>query len=494
MGLLDDGEELVGVELLGGVEAGTHDAIGGVVAAGDDVEEVADTDDITDLEVFDMLDEELGEEAHGRALALEGAGEGDQGIHQDGAEGIEAAELFFVEVAEEGLPGGVAEAGPHGAKGVVEGFSIVVLGAQDALFGDGGEVAVFEADGVEAAFGPLEGVADEGVLESFVVAADHFSQVALAGDEADERDVAVGLLGLDELDELLDFVVKKREVRGAGGEPEDEFVEEEDDAGITEPFGVAGEDGEAVVEVDELAAVVGKGAEAGPDEGVEEVFPEARVGGGGGILEAGHRPALGRADLAPGRVVGRAGVHGGKEAVFAELGEHAAGVVEELFVGEDAGEAGVGVELADSIEVAAEDGAFEVAGVADEVKSELEEAGLAGKGVLLAEAVEVGDAPGMLAAFEEEGEQGHEVGLAAAEAAMKEGGAAAAVAEGRGREVEGAVEGEGERRGDDVGAGRDLGVLDSAAELLDEADLVDALGEVEEVFDALSAHEARFLS
>ncbi|MEI7892911.1 MAG: hypothetical protein WCI05_07460, partial [Myxococcales bacterium] len=96
-----------------------------------------------------------------------------------------------------------------------------------------------------------------------MVSTDHLGEVALPGDEADEGDVPVRFLGFHELYELLHLVVEPAEVRGAGGEPQNELVEKEQDSGIPEFIRVTAQDGEAIVEVDELAAFVGEGAEAG---------------------------------------------------------------------------------------------------------------------------------------------------------------------------------------------------------------------------------------
>jgi hypothetical protein len=61
--------------------------------------------------------------------------------------------------------------------------------------------------------------------------------------------------------------------------------------------------------------------------------------------------------------------------------------------------------------------------------------------VLAAQVVQLGSTPSSLVAFEHEAEQGHEVGLAGAEAAVEVAGLAAVVSHGAADETEGLVEG-----------------------------------------------------
>ncbi|MEI7893743.1 MAG: hypothetical protein WCI05_11660 [Myxococcales bacterium] len=85
------------------------------------------------------------------------------------------------------------------------------------------------------------------------------------------------------------------------------------DSGIPEFFRVTAQDGEAFVEVDELAAFVGEGAEAGLDQSVEELLADPGVGGRSGVVEAFAAPEVHRADGSPGVVGGFSRVHGGEE-------------------------------------------------------------------------------------------------------------------------------------------------------------------------------------
>jgi hypothetical protein len=492
--LLDDGEELVGVELRR-VEAGAHDPVRRVVAARDNVEEVANADDVADLKVFDVLDKELGEQANRRAFALERVGERHEGVHEDRAERVQPAELLLVELAEEELPRGVAELGAHRPEGVVERLLRgVVLRPQDALLGDRGEVAVLEVDRVEASLGPLQRVAHERVLKALVIAADHLGEIALTRDETDEGDVAVRLLRLHELHELLHLVVEPGEIGRPRCEPQDELVEEQHHAGVAEGLRVASEDHEALVELHELAALLCESPKAGLHERVEELFAGLRIGRVGRRFESLAGPQVGFTDRPPGVVGLLTGVHRGEELVLAELVEHPARVVEELLVSEDAGEVGFRVALANGVDVAPEDRALDVAGVPDHVKAELEELRLAAEAVLIAQNVELRDPPRVLVAIEEQRKERHEVRLAASEAALQKRGAASTVAECAADQIERLVERADQRWRDHVGLGGDLRLLDRASELLDEADLVDALGEVEQVFDSIGdgrAHRAR---
>jgi hypothetical protein len=306
-----------------------------------------------------------------------------------------------------------------------------------------------------------------------VLPPDHVGEIPLARDEAHERDVAVDLLGLDQLDELLHLVVKEGEIGGARRQPENELVEEEDDGVVAEPLGVTAEDGEPLVEIDEAIVLLGEGAEARLGQRVEERLAHAGLGGPDGGIEALARPHVGGADGPPGGVALLARVHRREEPLVAELVEHAARVLEELLVGEHPRQVRAGMERPDDVEVAPEDGALEVALVTDHVEAELKELRLAREGVLLAKHVQLRDAPRVLVAVEEERHERHEMRLTAAEAALKERRAATPVAERAADQIEAPVKRGDERGRHHVRLGGDLRLPDGARELLDEPYLVD---------------------
>ena len=192
----------------------------------------------------------------------------------------------------------------------------------------------------------------------------------------------------------------------------------------------------------------------------------------------------GAGELAPAVVGGGvgAGVHGGEEVGVAHAAEGVGGVVEELGVGEEAGDWCAGVVLVEVLEIGGIDRALEAV-LAEHVELELEWLLGADPVVLGAEMVELGARPRGLVVGEQEREQGHEVGLAAAEAAVEVGGLGAGVTEGAVEQAERLVEGVGEARGDDVGGDGLRGMGDTLGEGDGEVHLADLVGDVEELAD-----------
>jgi hypothetical protein len=87
------------------------------------------------------------------------------------------------------------------------------------------------------------------LLDAGDVLADQFPQVTLPGDEADDRE-GTGVLELDQLGELVPLGLDEVQVRRVGGEPEDEFVEEQDQAVVAERLGVDADEAQADIEIE----------------------------------------------------------------------------------------------------------------------------------------------------------------------------------------------------------------------------------------------------
>ena len=146
------------------------------------------------------------------------------------------------------------------------------------------------------------------LLDPGHVLADQVPQVTLAGHEADDRHRAVGLPGLDQLGQLVPLGLDEAQVRRVRGQPEDQFVEEQDQAVVAERLGVGADDAQAHVEID-VGFVLALGD---PLEGGEDVLhqiadqPGPLLAGGRGFqrgLEPGGVPA--RGELAPARACRR---------------------------------------------------------------------------------------------------------------------------------------------------------------------------------------------
>src|SRR5215472_11833216 len=81
--------------------------------------------------------------------------------------------------------------------------------------------------------------------------ADQLAQVALAGHKRDDRDRPVHPLRLDELRQLRAFGGYEIDISGAGGEPEDQLVQKQDDRAIAEPLRVMAYDRQPGIQADE---------------------------------------------------------------------------------------------------------------------------------------------------------------------------------------------------------------------------------------------------
>ncbi len=121
---------------------------------------------------------------------------------------------------------------------------------------DLGEVAVLQRDLVEAAGRQVEGVLDGRFGRSRHLLAHEFPQVALAGDEGHHGDGAAGVAALHEVGDLAGLPGHELLVVDEGGEPEDQFVHEEDQTVVAERLRVLGDDGQTRVERDEPVLVL----------------------------------------------------------------------------------------------------------------------------------------------------------------------------------------------------------------------------------------------
>ena len=166
-------------------------------------------------------DEEFVEEAEGGAVALEEGGDVDQGFDEGGVEGVDVAKIVFVALLEDGGQE-LAMAFDQMVDCVLNGFG--QDGPEDALFDDVPQLDVFQGGGFEA-----PAVVVEVVVE--LVFVDHvgeeFAEAPLAGDEDGDGQGALTVGVVDDDVELVDGLL----VFGAGlvGEPDEHFVEEEDD-------------------------------------------------------------------------------------------------------------------------------------------------------------------------------------------------------------------------------------------------------------------------
>jgi hypothetical protein len=205
-----------------------------------------------------------------------------------------------------GLPGG-----PPGPGEVVLELlgGLVVLGPNDAVLHDRRQVAVRQAHVVEAPLVVREVARELGSDGALRLGPEEVGEVALTGDEADDRDGAGGVLRLLELHELLHLLTDEGQIARAAGEPEDQLVEVEDDRVVAEPLGVAAHHAEAGVEVHEARALRRPRGEESADEVAEQPGPRAlgvavlvaQVGAAGRRVEGLDVPRRRGRALAPAR-------------------------------------------------------------------------------------------------------------------------------------------------------------------------------------------------
>ena len=447
------------IELLGILEVGDDIGVGDGVAVDEDVEQVADRNEIGDFERVAVVDEELHEDFQRRPLPLEDAGDGDERLDQCRREGIDLAEDLLVAVLrEEGVDDARADVCCALEGGVDLGPGRFALWAEDPLLGNHREIAVGEFDLAKAVFVPLHELAVVGLARAGHALPHELTEIALAGDEARDRHGAVGVLRLDELGELRRLDFEEGVVAGMGGEPEHELVEEEDEAVVAEIAGMAREDRQAVVDADIFREHL-------PRRGVVFAEPAGQrdVFGGGGHgrrrgIEAFRGPFGGQ--LAPARVRGAALVEGGEELLVAVVGPFLIGLGDKRRRLVHQRQPDPRLRPAEEVDIALEHAILERPG-ADHVIGD-EEKLLPGHPVvvLLNDRGELGDPPGLRVAGEDQVEHRHEVALPRAEAAVEVGAVARARMEAVADDAEGLIERLHKLVGDNVIPEGGLGVED----------------------------------
>ena len=145
------------VDPLGIVEVGRHFRAERFVAVCDHVEQIANRNNVTDPQRITLIDQQLHHHFQRRSFTLEHARHRDQCLDQCRAERIDLAKHLAIAVAGEqrghdgfanldGLFKGRVEFGPRA----------LTLAFENAFFGDGRQVAVFERDHVKLTADPSQ--------------------------------------------------------------------------------------------------------------------------------------------------------------------------------------------------------------------------------------------------------------------------------------------------------------------------------------------------
>ena len=119
------------------------------------------------------------------------------------------------------------------------GLRAVVARLQYALFSYRGQIPVLQRDRLEARFPPAQNLAERHLLGARRILADKLAHIALARDEAHDRDGPVGRLRFDQLGDLLALTVDEGRVGGVTREPQHQLVEEQHDRVVAKLLCVA---------------------------------------------------------------------------------------------------------------------------------------------------------------------------------------------------------------------------------------------------------------
>lgn len=205
------------------------------------------------------------------------------------------------------------------------------------------------------------------------------------------------------------------------------------------------------------------------------------------LVEADAIPHAFAGDLAP-LVVGRgvdvrACIHRAEEVVFAHGRERLGGVLKQLLVRKDRGDRRVGMVLVEVLEIRGIDRPLEAV-LAEHVELKLQRPPLTDEAVLRPQVMQLGSLPCDVVVGEQERQQGHEVRLARAEAAVQVGALRAAVPKRTVHEPDRLIEGIREARRDDVRVDGLPRMGDTLGEGDGEVHLADLVGEIEEIADS----------
>ena len=252
---LQHGQQPLVVQALGVLEMQAHALGERLVALGNRVIQIPHGDQLAQLQIGAPVHQQLKHQFQSRALALQRGRHGNQGLHQCRRERVDLAEHVAV-----------GRGGEQGVEHVLAHLHHVVEGAlqrlpgrfvdraQHAPLGNGGQVAVFQRDAVEARLPMLQHVAELHLHRARQVFTHQVTQVTLPRHKADQRNGAVGIGGFHQLDQLGAFAADEIDVGRMAGQPQHQLVQEQDDGVVTQRLGVAAHDAQAIVQRHERLA------------------------------------------------------------------------------------------------------------------------------------------------------------------------------------------------------------------------------------------------
>ena len=217
---LQHGQQALGVKPLRLVEVQAHALGEGLVALRNRVVQVTHGDQLPQLQVSTTVHQQLQHQLERRAFALQRCRHRDQGLHQRRAERVHLAEhLPVCGGGEQGVQHVLAHL-QHVVDGRLDGVpGSLVHRAQYPLLRNRRQVAVFQRDAVKARLPVPQHVTELHLHRPCQVLANQITQVTLPGDEADQRDRAVCVRCLHQLDQLGALPADEVDIGGMAGKP-----------------------------------------------------------------------------------------------------------------------------------------------------------------------------------------------------------------------------------------------------------------------------------
>ena len=245
-------QQFLMIQPFGIVEMDRHVLAESLVSMSNRVEQVSYRYDIADLERVALVDQKLHHHLKRGPFTLQHAGNGDQCLHEGRAEGIDAAKHLPVPfVGKQDVHHRFADFGRLLERGVQLVSGRLTLAFEHPLLGDQRQIPIFQCDVVETAFPVFQGIAKVHLFGAWDRITNEFPQVSLPGNEADDRHRPIGRLRLNQLGELLPFLMYELQVRGVAGQPQNQFVEEQDQRIESQRSSVPADYRKSLVERDE---------------------------------------------------------------------------------------------------------------------------------------------------------------------------------------------------------------------------------------------------
>ena len=247
---LQHGQQFLVIEFAGRIEQDLHLLTKSLVTLCDGVEQITDGHNVTHFQGVLLVHQELHHHFQGCPLSLEHTGSCDQCLHECRAERIDQSEhLSVVFIRQERVHHLFAN-----MRSFLEGGAQFLpcrfaLGLQYTLVGNHREVAVFELDNRKPTLGPVDRIVEVQLLGAGHRIADELAEVSLTSYETDQWNWSIRVLRFDQLHQLLRLLVDEAHIRRMAGQPEDQFVQEEDNPIVTQCLSVLANHRQALVQI-----------------------------------------------------------------------------------------------------------------------------------------------------------------------------------------------------------------------------------------------------